>query len=95
LPGPGRPEDAGISGFDSTVGTHFTDSGSVLGASKHWSSLRRYIVSAPELMHGKISQVSHTGVGFPGLENPMTATRYHSLVIPAELSGCAGNYGLG
>jgi anthranilate synthase component II len=43
------------------------------------------IVSAPELMHGKTSQVTHTGIGvFQGLENPMTATRYHSLVIERE-----------
>ena len=43
------------------------------------------IVSAPELMHGKTSLVSHTGIGiFQGLENPLTATRYHSLVIERE-----------
>jgi anthranilate synthase component 2 len=43
------------------------------------------IIPAPELMHGKTSQVSHTGVGvFRGLENPLTATRYHSLVIERE-----------
>jgi anthranilate synthase component 2 len=43
------------------------------------------IVSAGELMHGKTSQVYHTGVGvFQGLENPFVATRYHSLVIERE-----------
>jgi anthranilate synthase component 2 len=36
-------------------------------------------------MHGKTSPVQHSGVGvFAGLENPMTATRYHSLVIERE-----------
>ena len=36
-------------------------------------------------MHGKTSLVSHKGVGvFQGLENPITATRYHSLVIDRE-----------
>jgi len=40
------------------------------------------IVSAPDLMHGKISHVSHTG--YSGLENPITATRYHSLVIERQ-----------
>jgi len=44
------------------------------------------IVSAPDLMHGKISHVSHTGVGFSRLENPMTATRYHSLVIDGRVA---------
>jgi len=43
------------------------------------------IVSAPELMHGKTSLVSHAGVGvFQGLENPLTATRYHSLAIERQ-----------
>ena len=43
------------------------------------------IVAATDLMHGKTSQVSHTGVGvFRGLENPMVATRYHSLVIDRD-----------
>jgi len=40
------------------------------------------VVSAPYLMHGKTSQIYHTGVGIlAGLANPFTATRYHSLVI--------------
>jgi anthranilate synthase component II len=40
------------------------------------------IVSAPTLMHGKTSPVIHQGIGvFQGLESPITATRYHSLVI--------------
>ena len=49
------------------------------------------IVRAPELLHGKTSEVFHEGVGvFAGLPDPFTATRYHSLAIapeslPAEL----------
>jgi anthranilate synthase/aminodeoxychorismate synthase-like glutamine amidotransferase len=40
------------------------------------------VVSAPELMHGKVSDVSHDGRGvFTGIESPFTATRYHSLVL--------------
>ena len=43
------------------------------------------IVAAPELMHGKTSEVYHNQVGiFEGLDNPIIATRYHSLVIDRE-----------
>jgi len=71
-PGPGRPEDAGISGFDSTAGTQFTDLGVCLGHQSIGQVFGGQIVSAPDLMHGKISHVSHTGVGvFQGLENPL------------------------
>ena len=45
---------------------------------------------APYLMHGKVSQIYHDGKTlFKGLENPFTATRYHSLVVKREtLPGC-------
>jgi len=91
-PGPGRPEDAGISlDLIQQMGPTLPILGVCLGHQSIGQVFGGHIVSAPELMHGKTSQVSHAGVGvFRGLENPLTATRYHSLVInrqtcPAEL----------
>jgi len=85
-PGPGRPEDAGIS-LDAIA--QFGEKLPILGVCLGHQSIGQVfggkIVSAPELMHGKTSQVSHQGIGiFQGLENPFTATRYHSLVIERE-----------
>jgi anthranilate synthase component 2 len=85
-PGPGRPEDAGIS-LDAIA--QFGEKLPILGVCLGHQSIGQVfggkIVSAPELMHGKTSQVSHKGIGiFQGLENPFTATRYHSLVIERE-----------
>jgi anthranilate synthase component II len=82
-PGPGRPEDAGISlDLIRQLGSNLPILGVCLGHQSIGQVFGGKIVSAPELMHGKTSQVSHTGVGvFQGLENPMIATRYHSLVI--------------
>ena len=43
------------------------------------------VVRAPRIMHGKTSQIIHQGRGlFAGLENPFTATRYHSLIVKQE-----------
>ena len=82
-PGPGRPEDAGISlDLIEHLGPSLPILGVCLGHQSIGQVFGGKIVSAPDLMHGKTSQVYHTGVGvFQGLENPMTATRYHSLVI--------------
>ncbi len=85
-PGPGRPEDAGISlDLIQQLGSNLPILGVCLGHQSIGQVFGGKIVSAPELMHGKTSQVSHTGVGvFQGLENPMIATRYHSLVIDRQ-----------
>ncbi|MBD2291979.1 aminodeoxychorismate/anthranilate synthase component II [Anabaena sphaerica FACHB-251] len=85
-PGPGRPEDAGISlDVIEQLGSSLPILGVCLGHQSIGQVFGGKIVSAPELMHGKTSLVSHTGVGvFQGLENPITATRYHSLVIDRE-----------
>ena len=85
-PGPGRPEDAGISlKLIEELGEKYPILGVCLGHQSIGQVFGGKIVSAPELMHGKTSEVSHTGVGvFRGLDNPMTATRYHSLVIEQD-----------
>ncbi len=85
-PGPGRPDDAGISlDLIDQLGPTLPILGVCLGHQSIGQIFGGQIVSAPELMHGKTSQVSHTGVGvFRGLENPLTATRYHSLVIERQ-----------
>lgn len=91
-PGPGRPDEAGVSlEVIAELGQTLPILGVCLGHQAIGQVFGGKIVAAPELMHGKTSQVFHTGVGvFAGLENPLTATRYHSLVIdratcPAEL----------
>ncbi|MEH2356906.1 anthranilate synthase component II [Nostoc sp.] len=85
-PGPGRPEDAGISlELIEQLGQELPILGVCLGHQSIGQVFGGKIIPAPELMHGKTSQVSHTGVGvFRGLENPLIATRYHSLVIERE-----------
>ncbi|ARV62535.1 aminodeoxychorismate/anthranilate synthase component II [Nostocales cyanobacterium HT-58-2] len=82
-PGPGRPEDAGVSlDVISQLGPSLPILGVCLGHQSIGQAFGGKIVSAPELMHGKTSQIQHTSVGvFSNLETPMAATRYHSLVI--------------
>ncbi len=85
-PGPGRPEDAGISqALIQQLGATLPILGVCLGHQSMGQVFGGKIVSAPVLMHGKTSEVHHTGVGvFRGLTNPFTATRYHSLVIDRQ-----------
>ena len=82
-PGPGRPEDAGISmDLIRELGPKLPVLGVCLGHQCIGQVFGAQIVAAPELMHGKTSSIYHEGRGvFAGLENPFTATRYHSLVI--------------
>jgi anthranilate synthase component II len=85
-PGPGRPEDAGISlKLIEELGPTLPILGVCLGHQSIGQVFGGNIVSAPVLMHGKTSQVEHAGVGvFVGVESPMIATRYHSLVIEKQ-----------
>jgi anthranilate synthase component 2 len=87
-PGPGRPEDAGISlEVIEQLGAEYPILGVCLGHQSIGQAYGGDVVSAPTLMHGKTSAVHHTGVGvFAGLPEPFIATRYHSLVVePASL----------
>ena len=85
-PGPGRPEDAGISlQLIEKLGSQIPILGVCLGHQSIGQVFGGKIVSAPVLMHGKTSSVHHQNVGiFEGLDSPFTATRYHSLVIEPQ-----------
>lgn len=82
-PGPGRPEDAGISpDLIRELGPTIPVLGVCLGHQAIGLVFGGTVTSADELMHGKTSAVYHNGTGvFAGLDMPMEATRYHSLVI--------------
>jgi anthranilate synthase component II len=85
-PGPGRPEDAGVSlDIIRKLGTDYPILGVCLGHQSIGQVFGGDVVAAPILMHGKTSQIYHDGTGvFKGLDNPFTATRYHSLVIDRD-----------
>ena len=91
-PGPGRPEDAGIlcDVVEPAARAGIPVFGVCLGHQAIGHVFGGRVVRAPELMHGKTSQVEHRDTGvFFGLPNPLTATRYHSLVIePDTLPAC-------
>ena len=80
-PGPGRPEDAGYSmEYLTTLGTEMPTLGVCLGLQAAVVAFGGTVGHAPEPRHGKTSPISHDGLGvFTGLDNPFTATRYHSL----------------
>lgn len=85
-PGPGRPEDAGVSlDIIRKLGTDYPILGVCLGHQSIGQVFGGDVVAAPILMHGKTSEIYHDGTGvFKGLDNPFTATRYHSLVIDRD-----------
>jgi anthranilate synthase component II len=82
-PGPGRPEDAGVSlEIIRELGPTLPILGVCLGHQSIGQVYGGDVVCAPTLMHGKTSPIFHAGVGvFEQLDNPFTATRYHSLII--------------
>ncbi|MGA2522195.1 MAG: aminodeoxychorismate/anthranilate synthase component II [Acidimicrobiales bacterium] len=85
-PGPGRPEDGGVSmAVVAELGGQIPILGVCLGHQCIGQVYGGRVVAAPELMHGKTSPISHTGVGvFAGMPNPFDATRYHSLVVERD-----------
>ncbi len=82
-PGPGRPEDAGVSlAVVRELAGVYPILGVCLGHQAIGQAFGGDVVRAPTLMHGKTSAVHHGGRGvFSGLPDPFVATRYHSLVV--------------
>lgn len=85
-PGPGRPENAGISvQAVKELGHEIPTLGVCLGHQAIGYAFGANILRAPVPVHGKTSLVSHNGKGlYNGLPNPFEATRYHSLIIEKE-----------
>ncbi|WP_204102544.1 MULTISPECIES: aminodeoxychorismate/anthranilate synthase component II [Spirulina sp. CCY15215] len=85
-PGPGRPENAGISvSLIRELGSTLPILGVCLGHQGIARAFGGKIISAPILMHGKVSQIHHDNQGiFESLDNPFIATRYHSLAVDRE-----------
>jgi para-aminobenzoate synthetase component II len=99
-PGPGGPEDAGICvDLVKKVGERLPIFGVCLGHQAITVAYGGTVDRAPELLHGKTSEVHHDGVGvLAGLPDPFVATRYHSLAamdagFPPELEVTARTAG--
>jgi anthranilate synthase/aminodeoxychorismate synthase-like glutamine amidotransferase len=85
-PGPGRPEEAGVT-LDAirTFGARVPILGVCLGHQAIGLAFGGLVVRARRPMHGKTSSVEHNADGvLRGLSNPFTACRYHSLVVSDE-----------
>ncbi|AMQ72596.1 MULTISPECIES: aminodeoxychorismate/anthranilate synthase component II [Bacillus amyloliquefaciens group] len=85
-PGPCSPDEAGIS---LEAIKHFAGSIPIFGVCLGHQSIAQVfggdVVRAERLMHGKTSEVMHDGQTiFKGLQNPLVATRYHSLIVKAD-----------
>ena len=85
-PGPGRPEEAGVSlDVIAELGRTTPIFGVCLGHQSIAQHFGASIVRAERLMHGRTSQIYHQGRGvFANLPSPLTATRYHSLIVKRD-----------
>jgi anthranilate synthase component 2 len=85
-PGPGRPDDAGVSlEIIQELGPTLPVLGVCLGHQCIGQIFGGKVIAAPVLMHGKTSQIYHTGEGvFQSLDKPFNATRYHSLIVERD-----------
>ncbi|SCX58761.1 anthranilate synthase, component II [Klenkia marina] len=86
-PGPGTPADAGVTVpmVQAAAEAGLPVLGVCLGHQAIAEAFGGDVVRAPELLHGKTSQVVHDGAGvLAGLPSPFTATRYHSLAVESE-----------
>jgi anthranilate synthase component 2 len=85
-PGPGNPDQAGVSlEVIRRLGPTTPTLGVCLGHQSIGQAFGATVTRARMLMHGKTSEIRHDGKGvFAGLSNPFTATRYHSLIVLAE-----------
>ncbi|MBI4475984.1 MAG: aminodeoxychorismate/anthranilate synthase component II [Acidobacteria bacterium] len=85
-PGPGRPEDAGITvDLIRRCGTETPILGVCLGHQAIGYAFGGRVVRAPRPMHGKTSSIEHDRRGvFVGLPTPLTASRYHSLIVAED-----------
>ena len=85
-PGPGRPEDAGVSTAAILwAAGRIPVLGVCLGHQAIGAAWGGDVVRAPEVVHGKTSWIHHEGAGvFAGLPAPLEATRYHSLIVDRD-----------
>jgi para-aminobenzoate synthetase component 2 len=85
-PGPGRPEEAGVSlELIAKLGPETPIFGVCLGHQSIAQHFGASVVRAERLMHGRTSQILHDGRGvFENLPSPLTATRYHSLIVKRD-----------
>lgn len=85
-PGPGNPDQAGISlDVITELGPTIPILGVCLGHQCIGQAFGGSVVAANEIMHGKTSSVNHFGQGvFAGLGDPITVTRYHSLIVATD-----------
>jgi len=85
-PGPGTPDDAGITlSVIAELGTRIPIFGVCLGHQSIGQAFGGKVIRARRLMHGKTSLVQHDGKTiFAGMPQPFAATRYHSLLVEAE-----------